>query len=60
VLVELVGPLGLACGAAVLAGGTLELVAILRRRERSILVYAAVAFCLLVVLFVIGELAHRH
>ncbi len=59
-IVEVVGPLSLVGGAAVLAGGVLGAVAILRRGERSILVFAAVAFWALVALFVVAEVAHPH
>jgi len=58
---RLMGPLGafpgFACG---LAGGIVALVAISRRGERAIAVFAATVPALLVVLFVLAELLIGH
>jgi hypothetical protein len=58
---SLLGPLGafpgFACG---LAGGITGLVAIFRRGERALTVYAAVVPLVLVVLFVLAELLIGH
>ena len=58
---RLMGPLGgfpgLACG---LVGGIVALVAIARRGERAIAVFAATVPAVLVVLFVLGELLIGH
>ena len=58
---RLMGPLGafpgLVCG---LAGGTVAFVAILRRGERAVAVFAAIAPLVLVVLFVFAELLIGH
>ena len=52
-ILPLGGALGLLCG---LAGGVIALVAILRNRERALLVFAALVPFALVVLFVLAEL----
>jgi hypothetical protein len=57
---EITGPVSLVGVAAILVGGVLGAVAVARRRERSILVYAAVGLWVLLVLFVIGELARTN
>jgi hypothetical protein len=49
--------LGFACG---LVGGALALVALLRRGERALLVFASIAPLVLVVLFVLAELLLGH
>ena len=49
--------LGLACG---LLGGILALIAILRRSERAVLVFAAIVPLVLVVTFVLAELLVGH
>jgi len=49
--------LGFACG---VAGGSTALVAVRRRGERAILVYAAIVPLALVVLFVLAELLIGH
>jgi len=58
---RLMGPLGgfpgLACG---LVGGALALVAVSRRGERALTVYAAILPLVFVVLFVLGELLIGH
>lgn len=54
---RLLGPLGGFPGLAFgLAGGVVALVAILRRGERALTVYAALVFLLNTVLFVLGSL----
>ena len=54
------GPLSLLGLLAVVVGGVFGIVAIVRRGERSILVFAALAVWLFWVLFLIGELVQPH
>ena len=58
---RLMGPLGAFPGLACrLAGGVAALVALLRRGERALTVFAALLPFLFVVLFVLGELLIGH
>jgi len=54
------GVVGLLGIVAILAGGVLALVAVVRRGERSIVVLATLPVWLFWVVFVIGELAQPH
>ncbi len=49
-----------ALGAAALTAGAFAAFAVVRRRERSVLVLAAMIFGLLVLVFVVGEVASPH
>jgi hypothetical protein len=50
----------LGAGAAALTAGAFAAFAVVRRRERSVLVLAAMIFGLLVLVFVAGEVAASH